>query len=216
MKALITIMLCWASFGNSTAQTFLNLLPQSNRALKIKIRKEFIKCLINDRLMTKSEARSQINSLKQVPVFSFTISTQMAQYDSTKKITEYLLPNGMFPFSFIMFFKNKNLHSTLDCSAIVNYERCEICNYDDSNDEKNHHFKYEIEKFLSIVPIQKCSLLFTVQFSRNTIWFVESNKTSVYYTENRSIYDPDEFILKHCSIETIRSLALGNLHSFCN
>lgn len=195
---------------------FLNFQNHPNEVAKRKIKKELIKSLIYDRSMTKSETRKLMNKLKLIPVLSFTIASPTREYDSTKKIVEYLQPNDIFPFGFAMLFKEKNLHATLDCSDIVNYVLCEICSYDDSIEERNRHFKYEIEKFIDDVPIQKCSLLFTVQFFRNAIWFIEKKEVQVYCTEHRTIYNPDEFIAKHCSTQTVRDLVQGKLGSFCN
>lgn len=152
--------------------------------------------------------------LKIIPIHSFIIDPRAIEYDSTKKIAQYLKSNDIFPFEYAMLFKNKSLHATLDCSDIVNYVRCEICNYDGSSEAKINHSKYEIERFLDTISIQKITFLFTVQFFKNAIWFVEKKEIKVYCTEHKIVHDPDEFIAKHYSIETVRDWAQGKLGSF--
>lgn len=214
MKTFIIIIHFLATTNIPIAQFPFELQTHPIEISKRKIKKELIKSLVHEKSMTKIAALCQMMKLKIIPIHSLIIDPRAIEYDSTKKITQYLKSNDIFSFEYAILFKNKSLHSMLDCSDIVNYVRCEICNYNDSIEAKINHPKYEIARFLNNINIQKKTFLFTVQFFKNAIWFVEKKEVKVYCTEHKIVYDPDEFIAKHYSIETVRDLAQGKLGSF--
>ena len=159
MKTFIIITHLLAAANISFTQFLFRLQTQLSQISKRKIKKELIKSLIHEKSMTKIAAFGQMMKLKIIPIHSFIIDPRAIEYDSTKKIAQYLKSNDMFPFEYAILFKNKNLHAALDCSDIVNYVRCEICNYDDSSEAEINHSKYKIEKFLNTTSVQKNHIL---------------------------------------------------------
>ncbi|OJV19708.1 MAG: hypothetical protein BGO21_21845 [Dyadobacter sp. 50-39] len=216
MKTTLVSILCLVLVQSCIAQDFLEIQKKLNATAKRRIRKELIRSLTHNNWMTRPEAYALKTTVKIIPVLSFTITPKAIEYDSTKKIIQYIQPNENFPFEFAIFSKKNKFQATLNCFNIIYYSDCGPCNYNDFIEEKDRDYNYEIQVFFNTIQVKKCSLLFTVQFFRNAIWFIQSNNIMIYSIENRSIYSPDEFISKHCSIKTIRDLSQGKLNSFCN
>lgn len=216
MKIYIITLLLALAFTNTIAQIPVGQGNQNIKFLKKRIRRELRKSLIQEDAMSKFEIYSLIMTLKPIPVMSYEVSEQASEYDSTKKIVDYLRPNDMFPFQSAMFLKKKKFHATLDCFNAVYYIDCEPCNYDDSAEEKDYSRNYEEKKIFNAIKNRKYTLLFKVRYFRDAVWFVEKKGVKIYSPQDKLIYDPDEYIKKRCSVETIRNLALGKLHSFCD
>jgi hypothetical protein len=200
----------------SIGQSFLKDQKHLKMIAKRRARKELLKSVNHEGRISKFEAHALNATLKSIPVLSFTISPEAIEYDSTKKITDYLLPNSYFPIEFAMLMKKGKFYAALDCSKNVNYSSCEVCKYDDSMVEKKDHNNYEIRQLFKELSTIKYTLLFTVQYFRKAVWFVENNKIYTYCMDDNRIYDPDEFIKKRCSIQVIKDIADGKLNSICN
>ncbi|WP_291200385.1 hypothetical protein [Dyadobacter sp.] len=202
--------------SETVAQSIINHQKQLLAMAKRKSRKELIRSLAHDETMTKFEIYSLLTSLKRIPILSFSIAPGAASYDSTKKISDYLELNEAFPIESSILLKKNKFYATLDCYDNVNYSSCEPCNYDDSVEEKKDYYNYEIKKIYDTIKKRKYSLLFKVQHFREAIWFIENKEVKIYSTRDKLVYDPDEYIKKRCSVESVRNLALGKLHSFCD
>lgn len=144
---------------------------------------------------------------------SYEISARASDYDSTKRIVDYLTLDDIFQFNFVIFLKGKKLHATLDCHNNVYYLDCKPCSYTDSIKMKDHYNNYKIKKIYdAIVVDRKSTLLFTVKYLREAVWFVEKNEVKIYCIQDKLIYNPDDFIKKRCSVEAIKSLAREKLN----
>jgi hypothetical protein len=212
----IISLLLTLTFANTIAQIPIGLEKQNIKFSKKRIRKELIKSLTQEDVMSKFEIYVLIMTLKPIPVLSYEISEQASEYDSTKRIIDYLKPNDMFSFQSAIFLKKKKFHATLDCFNTVYYVDCNPCNYDDSKEEKNYYHNYEIKKIYNAISTKKYTLLFKVKYFRNTVWFIENKEVKVYCAQDKLFYNPDDFIKRRCSVQTIRNLAIGKLNSFCD
>lgn len=215
MKSFIVVAFLFSA-GQCYAQNFVESQNKLKHIAKKKIRKEFIKSLTHDDWMSRVEAHSLLISLKTIPIISFTIGPNAIEYDSTKKIVSYLNPNEEFLIESAIFLKNKKFYATFDCFNTIYYSDCEPCNYDDSIEEKDYYHNYEEKKIFNAIKQRKYTLLFKVRYIRDAVWFIEEKEVKIYCPKDKLIYDPDEYIKKRCSVETIRNLALGKLHAFCD
>lgn len=212
----IIALLLTLTFANTTAQIPIGLEKQNIKFSKKRIRKELIRSLTQEDVMSKFEIYALIMTLKPIPVLSYEISEQASEYDSTKRIIDYLKPNDMFPFQSAIFLKKRKFHATLDCSNTVYYADCEPCNYDNSAEEKDYYHNYEEKKIFNAIKNRKYTLLFKVKYFRNAVWFIENKEVKVYCAQDKLFYNPDDFIKRRCSVQTIRNLAIGKLNSFCD
>mgnify|MGYP000954796148 CR=1 FL=1 len=216
MKTILVSILCLVLVQNCIAQDFLAIQKKLNATAKRRIRKELIRSLTHNNWMTRPEAYAIRTTVKIIPVLSFTITPKAIEYDSTKKNNSIYTTKRKLPIRICNILQKNKFQATLNCSNIIYYSDCAPCNYNDVIEEKGRDYNYEMQVFFNTIQVRKCSLLFTVQFFRNAIWFIQSNDIMVYSIENRSIYSPDEFISKYCSIKTVRDLSQGKLNSFCN
>ncbi|MBO9614218.1 MAG: hypothetical protein J7619_16050 [Dyadobacter sp.] len=216
MKSLILVILLLIPIEKSVAQNFIEYQNKLRSSAKRKIRKELIRSFTHDDWMSRLEAYSLLKKSDIVPVVSFCITSEAKKYDSTKRIIDYLQPNENFPFELAIFSKKRKFYATLDCFNTIYYSDCQPCNYDDSMEEKVGYHNYEIKKIYDAIKNRKYSLLFKVKYFREAIWLIENKEVKIYSLQDKLIYDPDEYIKKRCSVEVIRNLALGKLHSFCD
>lgn len=216
MKIYIIVLLLVLAFTNTIAQMTIGPGKQNIKFSKKRIRRELRRSLMQEDVMSKFEIYSLIMTLKPIPVMSYEVSEQASEYDSTKKIVDYLRPNDMFPFQSAIFLKKKKFHATLDCFNTIYYADCEPCSYDDSAEEQDYYHNYEEKKIFNAIKNKKYTLLFKVRYFRDAVWFIEKKEVKIYCPQDKVVYDPDEYIKKRCSVETIRNLALGKLHSFCD
>lgn len=213
MKSLALAIFCLFILTDSNGQISPDLQSYLNKISRRQIRKELARSLIHEGRTTKLKAYLAATSLEAIPILSFSIASNFIKYDSTKSIIQYLHPNDTFLFESAILLKKKNLHSILDCSDIVNYLSCNICNYEN---RKVKDYKHAIKDFISIVRIQECSFLFNVQFFENTIWFIKNDKIYVYCNEDKVIYgDPDDFIKEHCSAINVMNIVRGEVNFLC-
>ncbi|GGN10726.1 hypothetical protein GCM10010967_53250 [Dyadobacter beijingensis] len=216
MKTYLAALLLAIVFTSTIAQIPIGQGKQNIKVSKKIIRRELRRSLIQENILSKFEIYSLIKILKPIPILSYEVSEQALEYDSTKKIVDYLKPNDMFPFQSVMFLKKKKFHATLDCINIAYYTDCKPCNYNDSQEDKDHHHNYEEKKIFNAIKNRKYTLLFKVQYFRDAVWLIEKKEVKIYSPQDKLFYDPDEYIKKRCSVETIRNLALGKLNSFCD
>ena len=144
MKSLALTILCILILTDSTGQIPPNLQMYLNKISRRQIRKELARSLIHKGRTTKLKAYIAARSLEPMPILSFRIASNFIKYDSTKSIIQYLHPNDIFLFESAILLKKKNLHSILDCSDIVNYLSCNICNYENI---KEKYYKHVIRDF---------------------------------------------------------------------
>ena len=212
MKSLALTVFCLFILTDSIGQISPDLQRYLNKISRRQIRKELTRSLVHKGRTTKLNAYIAAISLDPIPILSFSIASNFINYDSTKSIIQYLHPNDIFLFESAILLKKKSLHSILDCSDIVNYLNCNICNYENI---KEKYYKHSIRDFLSTVRIQECSFIFNVQFFENTIWFIKNDKIYVYCNEDKAIYDPDDFIKEHCSAINVMNIVQGEVNFLC-
>ncbi|WP_439555238.1 hypothetical protein [Dyadobacter sp.] len=215
MRTVLTILIILISSYVALSQSIFSNTKKINKMARRSAKKELLRSVTSDEWMSKFEAYSLIATLKFIPVISMVLTPEAVKYDSSKKIIDYLEPHISFPFEFAILLRNNRFHGTLDCFNKINFASCKVCNYDDSMEEKEYHYNFEVKRTLSILSKRKYKLLFTVKYFRSSIWFVENNRIFLFDTREKKFYDPDEYIKDHCSVEKVRQMAAEKPIQFC-
>ena len=211
---LITLSILYT--GNSFGQDFIHNAKKLTTKSKKGAKKELIRILKYEELENWIDLMAYVSKLNYNPVSSFILSAKAIEYDSTKRIVDFIIPNDKVIFEFALTFNGKSYEGLIDCIDAVSFGSKDPCSYDNSKIMEGNHMNTFVRNGFSVLAKRKVSLLFTVKYIRNCWWFVEEGNVFILDLKELRIYNPDEYIKLKCSIQNIRDLAKGNLSKFCN
>lgn len=222
MKIIIIFLITYLVVFDSHGQSFLNQQKKITQRSKNVARKEFIKTWKQAEDVSLLSAYVKRTRMKFIPIPSFVLSKEAINYDSTKRLITYLIPNEKHPLE-EAFVLSKRLGESdkpiflgaVDCFDPVFHDDDSPCNFLDYEGLGPQQRDYSLKRTFDTLSSRNYSFLFSVRHIRNCIFFVEKGEVFLLDMNEFRIYDPDEYVRSKCSIQIIRELADGT-GQICN